>query len=293
MFRLKPEIFPWQKHHVGLAAFVVALIYSLQKVFFAHDSSASPWDYFCVILIQAAAFVLPALFVLFFCYRRSRSSAPDPVLIYNPVKLWFGPRTLPKDLIVGLVLGLILALLNGSSIKQFTPEGLWNIKAPLSRMVVRSHTLKDVGILLLGVGVIAPLAEEIFFRGVIYTALRKQLHFIPSMFVSAFLFSMAHMGSMRTHAFLVGMIAAILLEYTGSIVPAIIMHMGVNIGFVIFLANSGTLAALLPSWGIWGALFLLNILLFALGYPLFAPNNELKPELPSDDDDTETNIPQD
>ena len=64
-------------------------------------------------------------------------------------------------------------------------------------------------------------------------------------------------------------VAALLVEFTGSLVPAILAHMGVNIGFVLFLANGGLLANKVPTWAVWAACGVMNVLFFVLGQPLF------------------------
>ena len=123
--------------------------------------------------------------------------------------------------------------------------------------------------LLVALGVIAPIAEEIFFRGVIYAGLRKRLPVVPALVLSSALFASAHMDSMRLLPFVLGVVAALLMEFTGSLVPAILAHMGVNIGFVMFLANRGHLAKAAPTWAVWAACILMNVLFFVLGQPLF------------------------
>jgi membrane protease YdiL (CAAX protease family) len=188
---------------------------------------------------------------------------------YDPRALWLTRGGLSRDVIAGLVLGLLLAFMNGVSIQRGIAEYTPKAAGALSSLVWRSSGLGEVSMLLVALGVIAPVAEEIFFRGVLYTGLRKRLPVVPAVVLSSAVFAAAHMESMRLLPFVLGIVAALLVEFTGSIIPAILAHMGVNIGFVLFLTNGGLLAKAAPTWAVWAAFGVTNVLFFLLGQPLF------------------------
>jgi len=79
--------------------------------------------------------------------------------------------------------------------------------------------------LLLG-AVVAPIAEETFFRGFLFAGLRKYCSFWIAAGVSALIFAAGHMvpGAILPLYFL-GFLFAWLRERTGSIWPSIAMHM--------------------------------------------------------------------
>jgi membrane protease YdiL (CAAX protease family) len=75
--------------------------------------------------------------------------------------------------------------------------------------------------------ILAPCAEELFFRGWLYTALRYRLSFWPSYLLTATLFAAIHWDPNHRRIFLVLPLAlalGLLREITGSIKPTIALH---------------------------------------------------------------------
>ena len=80
-----------------------------------------------------------------------------------------------------------------------------------------------VGMVVFG-GLAVPFAEELFFRGVVYTALRRYGSVLATL-GSAALFGIAHgVSVLLLVAFLFGVVNAVLMERSGSIWPAVIAH---------------------------------------------------------------------
>jgi len=288
--RLRPARFPWTGPNVFFCSAVVAGAYLALKFWSPLGKLASAAAALVSTGLLAAAFVVPPGLVLIAGALRSRRredapedspapedvAEPDPTsklaprtVSYDPRELWLTRGGLARDVIAGLVLGLLLAFMNGISIQRGIAEYSPRTAGALSALVWRSSSLPDVSILLVALGVIAPVAEEVFFRGVLYAGLRKQLPVVPAVVLSSAAFAAAHMDSTRLLAFVLGVVAAMLIEFTGSLVPAILAHMGVNIGFVLFLANGGLLAGAVPAWAVWAACVVMNVLFFVLGQPLF------------------------
>ena len=83
-------------------------------------------------------------------------------------------------------------------------------------------------IFLTGIG-IAPLVEEIFFRGFLFPGLRERNGWIAAALISAALFAGVHLQPIAMPPiFLMGLIFAYLYQRTGSIWPGVIMHMMTN-----------------------------------------------------------------
>jgi membrane protease YdiL (CAAX protease family) len=84
-------------------------------------------------------------------------------------------------------------------------------------------------VLLLGGAIIAPIVEEIFFRGFVFTGLRSRWNWRKATLVSAGLFALAHvLPTSLLPIFVLGLIFAFLYQSSGSIWPAILMHMLTN-----------------------------------------------------------------
>ncbi len=89
--------------------------------------------------------------------------------------------------------------------------------------------------------VFGPVAEEIFFRGFMYGAIRKTLGVFWGMVITAAVFSFLHahiVGFLPIMA--LGILLAYLYEKTGSLVPSMMVHVFHNVGMVllVFLMRS-------------------------------------------------------
>lgn len=94
---------------------------------------------------------------------------------------------------------------------------------------------------------IAPLVEELFYRGFLYPALARHVGMVASVTLTAAAFALMH-GSQLALAwapllilFFVGLAFTIARVLTGSVVPAIFLHVGYNASIfaLIFFATDG------------------------------------------------------
>ena len=90
------------------------------------------------------------------------------------------------------------------------------------------------------VSVVAPLAEETFFRGFIYSWMRRHLRVPATAILSSCVFAAAHLSYGAQSELLIflpltllGVVLALLYEYSGSLVPGVIVHAGFNLVEVI------------------------------------------------------------
>ncbi|MGH2795949.1 MAG: lysostaphin resistance A-like protein [Actinomycetota bacterium] len=92
----------------------------------------------------------------------------------------------------------------------------------------------------IAVVIVAPIAEELFFRGFIYQALRKWRGPTQGMFLSAGVFAIAHVSPViMPSIFVLGVILAYLFEKRASVVATIAAHVAYNmIGFIIIVATA-------------------------------------------------------
>lgn len=81
--------------------------------------------------------------------------------------------------------------------------------------------------------VLAPLVEELFFRGFLFAGFRQQYGWKKAALLSAIFFALIHLQPTAIlPIFLLGIIFAILYQYSASIWPAVLMHMLSN-GFAL------------------------------------------------------------
>lgn len=77
---------------------------------------------------------------------------------------------------------------------------------------------------------LAPVTEELIFRGFWYTYLKKAWGIIPAALISAFGFSVLHGNLPQGYVtLLMGLFYALCMEYTGRIWVVIVLHMAANI----------------------------------------------------------------
>ncbi|KQY83363.1 hypothetical protein ASD24_13905 [Paenibacillus sp. Root52] len=96
-----------------------------------------------------------------------------------------------------------------------------------------ADSLFSLGILLLSIGIIPPICEELLFRGVLLSGYGKRGLWFAAM-VSSFLFALFHDNPYRLiELFGAALVSAIIVIRSGSIIPGIIVHMITNSTYVI------------------------------------------------------------
>ena len=97
--------------------------------------------------------------------------------------------------------------------------------------------------LLAGGVIVAPVAEEVFFRGFVFAGLRQRYDWKKAAFISSALFAVIHVApTTMIPIFILGYIFAYLYHRSNSIWPAILMHVSTNalaLGLAYVLANTG------------------------------------------------------
>jgi len=77
--------------------------------------------------------------------------------------------------------------------------------------------------------VVAPIAEELFFRSFMFAGLRENQSWWKAALISSAIFAVLHVQlTAFLPIFLLGMIFATLYQFTGSILPGLIMHILTN-----------------------------------------------------------------
>jgi membrane protease YdiL (CAAX protease family) len=87
--------------------------------------------------------------------------------------------------------------------------------------------------------VLAPLAEETFFRGFLYKALRRRLSTWPAALLSSFFFGLVHFAGLKflliiPALIVVGLVLAMVYERRQSLLASVVAHATFNlIGFLV------------------------------------------------------------
>ena len=106
--------------------------------------------------------------------------------------------------------------------------GLFNLRVQPDITLIFQNTNFPL-LLFVGGAVVAPVVEEIFFRGFVFTGLGRRWGWSRAALASAGLFALAHfLPTALLPIFILGLIFAYLYQISGSIWPAILMHMLTN-----------------------------------------------------------------
>jgi membrane protease YdiL (CAAX protease family) len=155
------------------------------------------------------------------------------------------------SIIGGLILGAGLALLN-----RFVLPPSWDWIVAMDRSLLPDvwrglpFGLTEVGLALIG-GVLTPLAEEFFFRGLLLSAWEKSVGVWPALILQALLFAFLHLAHVGVEVYpcfavnpglaanifaatlIGGVIFGLIRVRSGSIWLAVITHSAVNLGAAI------------------------------------------------------------
>ena len=83
--------------------------------------------------------------------------------------------------------------------------------------------------LILLVGILSPIAEEVVFRQILFLRLRDRHGLLFSVAISSLLFGLYHGNLYQAiYASLMGAFFALALEYTGNLMGSILLHVGAN-----------------------------------------------------------------
>jgi len=132
-----------------------------------------------------------------------------------------------------LIAVLILSMLYLNAIGYKFPA------QPVFDMFLEEKRSNVVLFLTVFVAILGPIIEEIFFRGFLYSAVRKRFGVLSGVLLSAALFSMLHTNVTGFAPIIIlGILMAFLYETTGSLVAPMavhIIHNSIIVGFVFFI----------------------------------------------------------
>ncbi len=143
------------------------------------------------------------------------------------------------DVPLGLVAGVAtqLALIPAMYWVLFKVIGDHDLSEEARQMTDRATSAIGIAILLVIVGVGAPIAEEIFFRGFMERALDKRgMSWILSTAVTAVVFGATHLQPLQFPALaLFGLVLGVMVHITGRLGSAIVAHVAFNVTAAVIL----------------------------------------------------------
>ncbi len=160
--------------------------------------------------------------VLFYIYRTITVRYRSP--FWSSLK-WRGPTAVPAGLF--LVSGALLALVLGALSSRI--PGIEDL--PVSGLLQHAQTAVFLGVTAIAV---APLVEEVVFRGFIFPVLERRWGAVAAVLLTALMFTSLHVtqlwGSWMAVSLilLVGLVLSLVRALTGALLPAYLLHLAYN-----------------------------------------------------------------
>lgn len=124
---------------------------------------------------------------------------------------------------------------------------------------------KGIGVfwIILYVGIIGPMTEEIIFRGFLFLRIRDHMSLVRSAVLSGLIFGIYH-GNLAqfVYAAILGIIFALFVEWTGSIWSSIFLHIGANMISILLSEYGDVVLSVVPALEILLFLILFLLILF-------------------------------
>lgn len=112
-------------------------------------------------------------------------------------------------------------------------------------------------------GIVAPIVEELIFRGLVYRRTKKMTGTIAASILSAALFGVFHGNWVQApYAFIIGIVAVFVYEKFKSIVAPIMLHMSANILSVLIMTMTSSDAPTVDSLNIDTLSYVSSLIIF-------------------------------
>lgn len=138
-----------------------------------------------------------------------------------------GRRLQIPEILVFLVIGAFLGqygnILVGLFQQYLNPETYQETQSLVSQG-------KSIWSLIFWMGIVAPFAEEVIFRWMVFLRMRDNMRVLTAALLSGLTFGIYHMNLMQgVYATIMGLLFALILEWRGNLFSSVFLHMGANI----------------------------------------------------------------
>ena len=220
-----PTLVPWGIIDAGELLALAFSLLVLLGIVVAHLrarfawSLAGPDQMAGLVAIQYLLLITVCFLVML---RRVRTSAGRELSVLG----WRCPRGLRTAVLWGVGgYGVYLLAILGVTRLPHLLLGSALTPAQVGIHLLGDTTTLSTVIYLVLLGLIAPIAEELLFRGFVYAALRNHLSAVPAILLSSVAFGLMHVNTPGNWQILVfGVVLGVLYERTRSVIPCVICH---------------------------------------------------------------------
>jgi membrane protease YdiL (CAAX protease family) len=195
-------------------------------------------DYFKLIL--SVSFILPFLPIFLWSFLKFRKDKPLLKLRQLPSEYYLLPLSLTAFLILALALPLSFQIFGNHMVWLSTFLFPCNdTYRSLAEFMNPTGSVWDMLGSYITIGLIGPVFEELFFRGIIFTGLLNHYgkkHIVPVILFQGLLFGLSHMNVWQIgYAAVLGFILGWIRLRSGSLTASSLVHIASNIMSVILL----------------------------------------------------------
>lgn len=217
-------IYPFLIHYGAtlLATIALYLVYLIQADGLQETASAGQR------LINSTLYVtligdLTAAMILYLFYRKDQMhrkegfSGTGKAFVWAPPVIWF------SVIILAIATGQFLNdLINGLHLND--------LFTGYSEVSEQAFSGQPVGLMILVVGIIGPICEELMFRGIVFHRLKDWVKPQAAIVISALLFGIYHGNVVQFfYATCMGVMLAIIYDKTGTLWISIVAHIAANL----------------------------------------------------------------
>ena len=217
-------IYPFLIHYGAtlLATIALYLVYLIQAGGLQETASAGQR------LINSTLYVtligdLTAAIILYLFYRKDQMhrkegfSGTGKAFVWAPPVIWF------SVIILAIATGQFLNdLINGLHLND--------LFTGYSEVSEQAFSGQPVGLMILVVGIIGPICEELMFRGIVFHRLKDWVKPRAAIVISALLFGIYHGNVVQFfYATCMGVMLAIIYDKTGTLWISIVAHIAANL----------------------------------------------------------------
>lgn len=217
-------IYPFLIHYGAtlLATIALYLVYLIQAGGLQETASAGQR------LINSTLYVtligdLTAAMILYLFYRKDQMhrkegfSGTGKTFVWAPPVIWF------SVIILAIATGQFLNdLINGLHLND--------LFTGYSEVSEQAFSGQPVGLMILVVGIIGPICEELMFRGIVFHRLKDWVKPQAAIVISALLFGIYHGNVVQFfYATCMGVMLAIIYDKTGTLWISIVAHIAANL----------------------------------------------------------------
>ena len=217
-------IYPFLIHYGAtlLATIALYLVYLIQEGGLQETASAGQR------LINSTLYItligdLTAAMILYLFYRKDQMhrkegfSGTGKAFVWAPPVIWF------SVIILAIAIGQFLNdLINGLHLND--------LFTGYSEVSEQAFSGQPVGLMILVVGIIGPICEELMFRGIVFHRLKDWVKPQAAIVISALLFGIYHGNVVQFfYATCMGVMLAIIYDKTGTLWISIVAHIAANL----------------------------------------------------------------